>query len=354
MSQASDLKSVLRTHFQWHGARLTFMALFIRALFQVKTVNLAELAVALNPQVDTGSNYRRLQRFFGRYSLDEDSVARFLLKLLPRPSEGYTLSLDRTTWKFGSVWLNLLVLGVCYNGVAIPIVWMPLNKRGNSNTLERIAVLELFISLFGTGCITCLTADREFIGQAWFKYLQTQGIPFRIRIRRNLRVSAANGQTMAASALFEHLAVGQHLCLNQPRTVMGCNLYLIGLRLPNQKWLIIATDQRPETALDDYAKRWQIETLFGVLKSRGFQLEQTHLTDGERLCKLIALLAMAALWAIKVGHWLHQLKPIPLKKHGRLAQSIFRYGLDALRTQFLNPDGSQTTWGKALSFLSCT
>lgn len=49
---------------------------------------------------------------------------------------------------------------------------------------------------------------------------------------------------------------------------------------------VVATSDSPETAIADYAKRWEIETLFGCLKRRGFCLESTHLSDTERLSKL--------------------------------------------------------------------
>ena len=47
--------------------------------------------------------------------------------------------------------------------------------------------------------------------------------------------------------------------------------------------VILATQDQPETALADYKERWQIETLFGCLKTRGFDLEATHITDQKRL-----------------------------------------------------------------------
>jgi hypothetical protein len=52
----------------------------------------------------------------------------------------------------------------------------------------------------------------------------------------------------------------------------------------------------PRCAIADYAKRWGVETLFGILKTRGFCLESTHLQDGERLCKLLALLVIGLDW----------------------------------------------------------
>jgi len=35
--------------------------------------------------------------------------------------------------------------------------------------------------------------------------------------------------------------------------------------------------------MDDYKRRWEIEVLFQCLKSRGFNFEETHLKDEERL-----------------------------------------------------------------------
>jgi hypothetical protein len=39
------LKQALKTHLGWHGARLSFLALFLLALLKVKTVNLKELSL---------------------------------------------------------------------------------------------------------------------------------------------------------------------------------------------------------------------------------------------------------------------------------------------------------------------
>ncbi|WP_153560786.1 transposase, partial [Acinetobacter baumannii] len=75
--------------------------------------------------------------------------------------------------------------------------------------------------------------------------------------------------------------------------------------------------------------RWEIETLFSCLKGRGFNLENTRLTDPRRVKKLIAVLAISFCWCYLTGEWQHdQKKAIKIKKHGRLSMSLFRYGLD--------------------------
>jgi hypothetical protein len=354
MAHLQQLKNTLKIHLPWHGARLMFLAMFLQALFKVRTVNLAEIATTLNPLATTSSNYRRLQRFFADFEINDDLVAKLVLTLIPKPANGYTLTLDRTDWKFGKLTINILVLGVAYQGVSIPVYWMFLNKKGNSNTVERIALLELFISIFGKKCIACLTADREFIGKVWFSYLQKEAILFRIRIHHNTRIATSKQGFMAASAIFEHLAIGQSLVLSHRRTMWGLQVYLVGCKLKAGKYLIIVTTAEPKTALANYAQRWKIEVLFGILKSRGFRFEETHLTDLERISKLLALLTLSVVWALKIGEWRHQQKPLRVKKHGRLAKSIFRYGFDFLRTTLFALDLKVNDWIFLLSFLSCT
>lgn len=354
MIHSQLLRDTLQKHLPWHGARLMFLALFLQALFKVRTVNLAEIATALNPLAMTSSNYRRLQRFFAEFDLDDDVIAKLILSWIPRPAEGYTLTLDRTNWQFGKLTINILVLGVAYQGVAIPVYWLFLAKKGNSHTCERVALMELFISVFGKQCIAHLTADREFIGKSWFSYLQTEGILFRIRIRHNSRIGPNKRNSQAVRTMFAHLAVGESLLLAHPQTMWGLKLYLLGCKLEKGEYLIIVSPDKPHHGLADYAQRWHIEVLFGILKSRGFQFEQTHLNQSDRLSKLLALLTLSTLWALKIGEWQHQQKPVAVKKHGRLAKSVFRSGLDFLRTILFDINLKFDLWLVALSFLSCT
>ncbi|MCL1123003.1 hypothetical protein [Shewanella surugensis] len=59
------------------------------------------------------------------------------------------LTMDRTNWKYGNLNINILMLGICYKGRAIPVCWSMLNKKGNSNTAERIELVSRFMSIFG-------------------------------------------------------------------------------------------------------------------------------------------------------------------------------------------------------------
>lgn len=72
---------------------------------------------------------------------------------------------------------------------------------------------------------------------------------------------------------------------------MGCELYLAGLRLSTGDLLIVATSEIPNNAVKIYGLRWEIETLFGCLKGRGFNFEDSHIIDKESLKKVFVLLS---------------------------------------------------------------
>lgn len=70
MNQVTLLRQTLQPHLAWHGARLSFLAMFLIALFRVKTVNLVELATGFVGQAQTDSHYKRLQQFFRSLELN--------------------------------------------------------------------------------------------------------------------------------------------------------------------------------------------------------------------------------------------------------------------------------------------
>lgn len=77
------------------------------------------------------------------------------------------------------------MLAVVYHGVAVLLLFKLLPKFDNSNTNERIELIERFIRLFSSEALGCLTADQEFVGERWIKYLNENRIRYYIRIREN-------------------------------------------------------------------------------------------------------------------------------------------------------------------------
>jgi Transposase DDE domain len=335
--QINELMTILNQHFQWNKARMACFVGMLIALMGVGTVNLTQLALTFPSRAQIPSRYRRMQRFFSGHRIDYHDVARFIMKLFGFTDTDFYLSLDRTNWKWGSVNINLLVLAVVYRGAAIPVYWLPLNKRGNSNSRERKALLQRFITQFGKGRIKGLLADREFIGDSWMSWLIQEQIPFFIRIRNNSISTNRRGQKARVDRLFGALTPGDAKRMRQSKPLGQCQVYLSALRLADGELLIIASNRVTEDALTIYGLRWEIETLFGCLKGRGFKLEETRVVGYLRIKKLLVLPVIAFCWAQRVGDWKHDcVLPLKVKTHRRKAQSIFRYGLDCLRTELYN------------------
>lgn len=353
MHQVTLIRQTLQPYLNWHGARITFLALFLVALFRTRTINFAELALGFPGRAKSESNRKRLNRFFGEFELNYFSIAKLVVDLMNIP-QPWTLSIDRTTWEFGNCCHNILMLGVVHNGVAFPLLWWMLDKRGNSNTDERIDLLSEFFWVFPDVEVKDLTADREFLGQTWFEYLlEDAKLPFRIRIRESDKLDDGR-KCLKAKVVFSALGVGEQIVLRKPRKLWGHWLYVSALRLESRDLLIVVTNRQAHQAIADYGKRWSIETLFGCFKSRGFRLESTHLKEPERLSRMVALLTIGLCWAFKTGEWLAKHEPIEVKKHGRKVKSIFRYGFDHLRRVLLNIEEREKELLQALQFLSCT
>ena len=355
MAHIRSLERTLAENVAWNKARINFLAKFLIALIQVKTVNLAQVATAFSGRAQIASNYKRVQRFLRLFEISYAEIAFFVVKLVGLPAP-WAITLDRTDWYLGSTPLNIMTLGICYKGIAFPLLWTILEKKGCSDTDERISLLEEFDRLFGFASIDYLCADREFVGKKWFAYLTNREIDFRIRVRANTKITNGRGQAVAARRLFSSYRIGQPVILKDARRVLGLSLHISGMKLRAGEYLIVASARPTETAIQDYARRWEIETLFGCMKSRGFCLEQTHVTDPQRLKKLVALMALAFCWAHMIGEWLIEHKPLRIKKHGRLARSIFRYGFDHLRRILCNltSPAQQIAFRQVIQLLSCT
>ena len=68
--------------------------------------------------------------------------------------------------------------------------------------------------------------------------------------------------------------------------------------------------------------------------------------------KIFVLLAIAFCWAHKAGEWQHEVKPIKIKKQGRAAVSLFRYGLDYLLNAILKIFSQPDLFEKCLEKLN--
>ena len=328
-----DLNALLKryqTLLPWNLSRTKCFVNMILGMIASGSVQQHKTALGFTGSAKQDSVCARIRNFLKFFDFNFSDYALAILEMTQLKGP-LILALDRTNWKFGRIDINLLVLAVVIaNQFSIPILWKALPKKGNSNTHERIDLLQIFIDIFGSQRIAALTADREFIGKAWIDYLIQHKIPFFIRIKEN-RLVEWGSKMKHISVFFQHLKGREkrHIQFN----LDGHLLFFAGTRSKKGDLVIVMSNQdKGLKILEIYKKRWTIELLFAHCKKNGFNLEDTHLVDLERIEKLFAVVCSALLLCFMVGNAEEQKSPTPFKKTLQTpAFSTFRRGFDCLR-----------------------
>ena len=136
--------------------------------------------------------YKRLIRVFQTGVVRPIHKTIFLLVLhLMHDSMGNYLIVDRTEFSIGKRWVNLLVMGIEWHGIFIPLVWKDLGKRKSSKLTERLELLDQLLAWWKASGLALpvlqLLGDREFIGQKWIAALLDRRLHFVIRMKSNLK-----------------------------------------------------------------------------------------------------------------------------------------------------------------------
>lgn len=356
MREHSKLGAVLKAQLKLHEQRSKALGLLMIGAIKAKSVHLSQIANRMNKHVAPESNLRRLHRLLEEVSVEPSHILTFVYNEVRSGASGRTslrpkkvkLSLDRSEWSSNAQKVNLLTLAVAYKNIALPLLVQDLDKAGCSNSDERIGILEQLLDIVTPEDIEVLSADREFASVAFLEKLVDCKINFVLRLTSDTLITVGN-TTQAARDWFKTI---KPRCFHNVE-VYGVTVNVAGYRLNNGDFLIVMTNLDPLEGLRLYKERWRIESLFGILKSRGFQLELSRLTSPDKLERLVIFLGLAILWALRVGELVIAKHPTRLMPNGYPLLSLFRRGLDALRALFIEADSRFVSWKNAIKVLSC-
>lgn len=345
----------LRDCFREINNRKFLALLFISScILLARTTNLnkaADFAPKAGSKALPSSNHVRLLRFFatGVGEAIHRGVLRAVLRLALRSGKGLCLVMDRTDWKHGAGWRNLLVVGLCFEGYLVPLVWTDLSQRGNSSPQMRLALLEKLAAWWPHDELPLksfpLVADREFGGEGWLLKLARLGFHFVVRIKSNRQLSVWLDGTMrhkAATlrALRRYLARREQ---NSTEVVIAgeyiCHLVCLpntGTRDPDPYFYLLTNLDLPSQAGGMYQRRYFIECCFKHLKSNGFDLEKQGFDLPHQVEIITALLVLLYTVCVVCGVIQQQAviqagKKPKMKEYKDgsvyLARSLFRQGL---------------------------
>lgn len=303
------------------------------AMLMTLSVNLVKLARYSFTDVKTLSGVRRIERLLALKIFSVTLVGRAIVSALPSLKK-YILTMDRTTWELGSRVYNILAVGICFDGISIPIYFTTYNKRGSTNFAEQISFMEHVLDIIPVERIECLVADREFGYTNFIKWLGIRHIPFCLRIRENHYVrDTSTGKSCKIKTVLASLAVGDSVVLSDRYIIRGnvkARIYAVRRNVrDDESLLILATPVGSSFTDKIYRLRWQIETTFRAMKSAGFNMEDTHLPLNGRFQNMlvIALIAYACVFIDGLAKSADTAIPV-MKRNGRRRFSLFSWGLD--------------------------
>jgi len=329
----ADLHKTLTPHVQLGKTRLETLCLLVLGMISARTVNLTHIASERPARAKVASPYRRLQRFFQQVMLPDDWSVGIVMALIGNPDRWY-LCLDRTNWKIGKSDVNILMLAVVTERYRVPLMWTFLDHSGNSTTRQRIGLMQRYLALFKASSVRMFLADREFIGQEWFKFLKDKGIPFAIRVKEE-QLIVVEGREYSLRSYLSRCKGERGFTATLPAKAgqPALELHFGAKRIKGGELLIVACSEQLRGAriLRYYRWRWFIECMFADSKTKGLNLEDTRLQLSQRLSMLVAITAIAMAMACHVASRLMGSKYPARKKHGYCSKSWFRTGLDELR-----------------------
>lgn len=319
-----------------------------------RTVNLNKLkddlpSVLENSQLKPESYYKKLLR-----CIETCSKSRLWIDLLRWGlsqvwSKICTLHIDATEWDFGKYPIHILVLSADFQGVAIPIYFQIYKHEGALSEAERIAFMKKALRYYDLkGKI--LLADREFIGDKWFSFLDHSGIKFIIRLRKKQYKKQINGYEIEGKH-YEKL-IEKALKKGYAQAIIQIENKTFRVELWRNKHkaeakespvIFLITNILDKNRVGEkYYQRWKIEYCFKHLKTNGFNIEDIGFKKIHKLQFLIAVVIVIYILAICKGLIADKKDKTKSKwkvyKSGSIsrATSIFRKGLFILKAAINN------------------
>jgi len=150
MIELKNLEEIKKHFPEVKEKKLSQLLLVCTCVLAVQSTNLSTCAKrvgkVLGIKIKYDTAYSRLIRFFQTGLIEPilQGICLLVINTLCRSDKCYLL-LDRTNWEYGKRKINLLVVGVLYRDVFIPLVWKDLGRAGNSNSKQRLALIDVLI-----------------------------------------------------------------------------------------------------------------------------------------------------------------------------------------------------------------
>lgn len=235
-----------------------------------------------------------------------------------------------------------LMVHVVYKGRALPLAWLVRQgKKGHFPEALHVALVKQVQPLLPEGAKVVLLGDGEFDGIDLQKTLEEAGWAYVCRTALSVTVSWHGDrfrlERVGSCIKPGHLVELQEVLFTAEAygPIMAICCWAKGEKAP---LYLITNLACAEVACRLYEKRFRIETFFSDLKSRGFEVSKSHLSEPSRLSRLLIAACLAYIWIVYLAAQCEREGWVGVIHRGnRCDLSLFQLGLRFLN-YLLNED----------------
>jgi len=318
---------------------LTTLAALISGIVGSKSSQLPSIATQIADQAKAESRVKRLSRWLDNEQIKEEiyflPYAEMLLACLAL--ETLVMVMDVSGVGRGC---SALMLHVIYKGRALPLTWVVRQcPKGHAPEALHTQLVELIREGIPEGTQVVFLGDGEFDGTALQKTMNDAGWLYACRTAKST-VATWEDITFHLDFLGSSIKPGRIIELKEvqfTRDTYGPVMVLCCWAKGEAEPLYLVSNMSvAEEAIRYYQKRFRIETFFSDQKSRGFNIQKSHIEECQRLSRLLIATCLAYIWIVYLGSlcksdgW-----QAIIHRGNRCDLSLFRLGLRLL-DHFLN------------------
>lgn len=294
--------------------------------------SLQKLGEGLEEDIDVESKVKKVKRFLKSKYTDYQS---FFLPFITSLLAGFATTPRLLIVIDGSVVGNgcmASVVSVVYGKRSIPLAWLVCKqKKGHMEVHLHQEVLIQVASLLPAGPEIVLLGDGEFDSVALQEFAHLRGWKYVLRTAKNSCIETQNGDQFHLGNCYpdatqDHFWLPEVYFSEQRYGVVNCVVWHQQI-YENPIYLVCNIEDARE-AMSLYKNRFSIETIFGDIKSRGFNLQKVRVSNPEMLQNLLIVVCLAFLIVFTLGVNKTQVKISRIMRKDRVeAYSIFQVGL---------------------------
>jgi hypothetical protein len=288
-------------HFARH---LNTLAALISGIVGGKSTQLPQIAAKVPDASKPESRVKRFSRWFDNDSIREEVYFLPYAEVLLRHVALQTVVLVMDGSGVGRGCCALM-MHVIYKGRALPLTWRVRQcPKGHWPEDLHIALVELVLELIPAGTKVVFLGDGEFDGMKLQETMHEAGWWYACRTSKG-NTATWDDETFHVDELGACIKPGRLIELKEvalTRDAYGPVLLLCCWAQGHAEPLYLVSNMSSaEEAIEYYTKRFRIETFFSDQKSRGFNIQKSHLTDPQRLSRLLIAVCLAYIWVIYLG-----------------------------------------------------